>query len=176
MACANGVLKIYNLSPSGELLRLEGPKDWSDVGFSHDGQRLYAGNGDINVWTIGNPADLSFGRQLTLMESIGDDEHYFHFHPDGRRMVTSSIVEKPKIIDGDTGEVVGILEVHRDSVWSVAYSPDGTRFAIGSNDLTVRIWNTESTEQPHVLTGHSEQVSRTIFSPDGKLLASVSMN
>ena len=47
--------------------------------------------------------------------------------------------------DTSTGaSVLGRLDAHSDSVWTVRYAPDGRRFVSGSDDHSIIVWDVES--------------------------------
>ncbi|MCT7973012.1 NACHT and WD repeat domain-containing protein, partial [Laspinema olomoucense] len=64
------------------------------------------------------------------------------------------------------------LEIHQESVNSIAFSPDGKTLASGGDDNTIKLWNVETWEEIYTLPGHQDSVWSIAFSPDGKTLAS----
>ena len=70
-------------------------------------------------------------------------------------------------------KLVGSLQGHSDSVYSVSFSPDGTKVASGSY-REVKLWDVTSGECLQTLEGHSDLVRSVSFSPDGTKVASVS--
>ncbi|KIM24767.1 hypothetical protein M408DRAFT_45879, partial [Serendipita vermifera MAFF 305830] len=69
--------------------------------------------------------------------------------------------------------VVGPLQGHITSVYSVSFSPDGRRIVSGSLDDTIRVWNSETGETIlGPLMGHGGPVYSASFSPDGKRIVS----
>ena len=80
----------------------------------------------------------------------------------------STVFEKSRL------ELVGTLQGHSSSVYSVSFSPDGTKVASGSFDNTVKLWDVTSGECLQTLEGHSSRVFRVSFSPDGTKAASES--
>ena len=94
---------------------------------------------------------------------------------DGHRVASVGADHTVRLWNADTGQPLGTLTGHTDTVSSVAFSPDGHRLASASDDHTVRLWNAD-TGQPlgSPLTGHTDTVSSVAFSPDGHRLASAS--
>ena len=68
-------------------------------------------------------------------------------------------------------KLVGSLQGHSDSVYSVSFSPDGTKVASGSY-REVKLWDVTSGECLQTLEGHSGWVRSVSFSPDGTKIAS----
>jgi WD40 repeat protein len=61
------------------------------------------------------------------------------FHPEDRVV---------RLWDANTGQEIGRLAGHHDSVRAVALSPDGTVLASGSRDKSVRLWNLAHNRSP----------------------------
>ncbi|KAG1725679.1 WD40-repeat-containing domain protein [Suillus lakei] len=96
------------------------------------------------------------------------------FFKDGRRVVTGSHDKTLRILNVQTGEMVGGPFIgHTDQVRSVAVSPNNRRIASGGGDATVIIWDVKSKQIIfNPLVKHTEKVNSVCFSPDGKEVAS----
>jgi WD40 repeat protein len=67
--------------------------------------------------------------------------------------------------DAATGQALGQLTGHTDSVRAVAFSPQGPLLASGSDDLTVRLWDIASRRELQRLAGHTAPVESLAFRP-----------
>jgi len=127
----------------------------------------------------GLPAD-PFTRNLALQTS-----QYIAWSPDGDRIASFHTrredgVHQISIMDTTTGEILAILEGHKDEIQAIAWSPDGSKLASASGsqfpdnngDNTIRIWDMNSYEQLYILQGHTDLVSSVTWSPDGTQVAS----
>lgn len=77
----------------------------------------------------------------------------------------------------ETGEtVLGPLNSHTGSVYSVAFSPDDQRIVSGSVDRTVRIWDAQKVEPLHEFKGHTDWVISVAFLSDGSKVVSSDLN
>ena len=83
-----------------------------------------------------------------------------------RKEMSAASFEKSRL------KLVGSLQGHSDTVYSVSFSPDGTKVASGSRDNTVKLWDVTSGECLQTLEGHSLYVNSVSFSPDGTKVAS----
>jgi WD40 repeat protein len=79
-----------------------------------------------------------------------------------------------KLWHGKTGDEVGTLVGHSDSVKACAFSPDGRRIISASDDNTLRLWDGKTGDEVGTLVGHSDSVRTCAFSPDGRLIVSAS--
>ncbi|KAG8713021.1 hypothetical protein FRC09_019214 [Ceratobasidium sp. 395] len=69
--------------------------------------------------------------------------------------------------------VLGPLQGHNNTVYSVAYSPDGCRIASGSWDKTIQVWDTATGAKAiPELQGHKSYIHSVTFSYDGRLIIS----
>ncbi|MCY3020241.1 MAG: SUMF1/EgtB/PvdO family nonheme iron enzyme [Planctomycetota bacterium] len=92
------------------------------------------------------------------------------FSPDGKRVVTGSADQAPKVWQADTGREILTLRGIARYVSSVAFSPDGKRIATGTldNSNNSSIWDAETGRETLTLRGHGAFVRSVAYSPDGK--------
>ena len=119
----------------------------------------------------------------TFTKEFVDNQGYSWYNsvsmsPDGTRIVTASENGTISIWDATSSKIImGPLEGHSASVFSVTYSPDGKYIISGSFDSTIRVWdasNGELIRSP--LKGHTEGVSSVAISSNGKFIASGSFD
>ncbi|GAK56997.1 WD-40 repeat protein [Candidatus Vecturithrix granuli] len=90
-----------------------------------------------------------------------------------------------RILAFETGEQIGILQGHSDTVNKLSISGDGRWMASASFDTTVRIWDLDmvrknAAQKPFIiqptltLQGHEAVVHDVAFAPDGQQLVSAS--
>ena len=79
-----------------------------------------------------------------------------------------------KLLDSNSGTLLGSLGGHSDSLTTVKFSLDGKSLASGSRDGIVKLWNIPTGTPQHTLPGHMNSITNVAFSSDGKLVASSS--
>jgi WD40 repeat protein len=92
------------------------------------------------------------------------------FHPTGHLLVTASSYDvrsdgsySVNLWNAQTGERVGVLPGHRDSVKAMQFSPDGTYVATASADGMVRLWSAEPGGELPTLTLPRSQIEWAMF-------------
>src|SRR5579863_2627204 len=103
------------------------------------------------------------------------------FSPDGKRIVSGGLDNRPSLIVWDvsnpnkiTRQVLEI--VHQNYIYAVAFSPDGKYIVsgcIGARNNLI-LWNVSNPNKitHQVLEGHPDGVNAVAFSPDGKRIVS----
>jgi WD40 repeat protein len=97
------------------------------------------------------------------------------FSPDGRILAVGGYQEV-RLIDSNSGNLMGRLTGHADAVRSIAFSPDGKRLAAAGGQPQrageIKIWDLASQRLVMTLNGHKDCIYSVAWSPDGKLIAS----
>jgi Tol biopolymer transport system component len=96
------------------------------------------------------------------------------FSPDGHLLAAGGYDYTVRLWNVDTGEQIGVLPGHGDTVDVVAFSPNGKTLASGSWYHEVWLWDVESLSNKAILQNenHFAGLYSAAFSPDGTLLAS----
>ncbi len=63
------------------------------------------------------------------------------FTVDGRQMITCGNDPRIRVFNSHSGDIVGTLEGHQDTVQSLILADDGKRLVSGGNDHSARIWD-----------------------------------
>jgi len=148
------------------------------LAYSPDGQFLAGGSlaGDIKIWQLGVQA-ANAGYILHL-ECRGHTNVVISvvYSPDGQFLASGSHDHTIRLWDGQSGQILLVLEGHTDRVSSVAFSPDSKLLASASYDGTIRLWRVATGEVLMTLEGHTAWVWSVAFSPDGRMVASGSFD
>jgi WD40 repeat protein len=115
--------------------------DVAEVAFSDDGRLLYSRSyTSIRIW------DPVTGHAIG--KPIGGADHVFSgmsIRHDGRRIATREYGDHTiRQWDVESGEPVGTLTGHNNSITSVEYSPDGRYLASVGADSALRFWDSAS--------------------------------
>src|SRR5262249_12537068 len=70
------------------------------------------------------------------------------------------------------GKPIRSQDVHRNSIYDLAYSPDGSHIASASLDQTIGLWHGETLELVARLWGHTGTVTQVLFTPESSRLVS----
>ena len=92
--------------------------------------------------------------------------------PDGAKIAAGYSRGLVRLWDGRTGECLGNLVGHTDSVLAVALDSSGDHCLTGSRDGAVRIWNLQTWACRLTLRHHGSEVRCVAFSPSNDLAAS----
>ena len=96
------------------------------------------------------------------------------FSPDGQFVLTGDRRGVLRTWNGDTGELVNVLEKFGEvtgSVESVCFSPGGDRVVAGFSRGQVGLWDARSSKLLWH-SWHADRVRTVVFSPDGRLVLS----
>ncbi|MCI0455873.1 MAG: sigma-70 family RNA polymerase sigma factor [Gemmataceae bacterium] len=129
------------------------------IAYSPDGRLLAAVEGfqTIRLWEAGTGA-------LRAVTPMTDNVHSIAFSPDSRFLATANRggfrraskdgndgnneVDRIRLVDTGTGQVVHRFADHRGGVAALAFSPDGKLLASGGNDTTVLVWDMTAVRVP----------------------------
>jgi len=164
----NGSAEVRDAIEGRVLQRLELPAFPFAANVSPDGRALAAGliDGEILVW------DTQTWRPRKFRPG-GGDIMSLSFSPNGARLLASTTDDRAEVWDMASGQLVGMLLGHAQTVNDAAYSPDGRRIVTASFDGTVRVWDAATIRELTTLEGHKSAVWRARFTDDGSSILSV---
>ena len=91
--------------------------------------------------------------------------------PDGQRVFSAGYDSRVYVRDAASGEVLEVLEGHRQTVYDLDVSADGAWLASASRDGTVRLWDAASGALLAVVEVGGRGLYAVRFHPSGALLA-----
>ncbi|CAH8478886.1 unnamed protein product [Schistosoma margrebowiei] len=117
--------------------------------------------------------DLETGKLTKTYDGDPADTWTVAFSPDSRFLATGSHTGCVNMINVQTAQKEGSIQLEGKFVYSLAYISDGSKLAAGTINGLVSICDLE-TGSVQFLDGHATPVRSVSFSPDGRLLASAS--
>lgn len=138
------------------------------LAFSPDGQTLWTAgdDGTIKAWNVATRTET--------LRFVAHPEHMtFEVIYDPRRDMLITCGNEPviRLWNARTGESLGTLTGHTNSIDVIVLHPDGRRLFSGSTDFSVRVWDLESKTGESLTSRIHEKVSALAISPDGHWLA-----
>ncbi|CAH8474561.1 unnamed protein product [Schistosoma guineensis] len=117
--------------------------------------------------------NLETGKLTKTYDGDPADTWTVAFSPDSRFLATGSHTGCVNMINVQTAQKEGSIQLEGKFVYSLAYISDGSKLAAGTINGLVSICDLE-TGSVQFLDGHATPVRSISFSPDGRLLASAS--
>ena len=182
-ACADRVVRVWEVSSGNELLSIKGHVGpfVTQVAFSPDGTRLASAGAAPNNFRGGLQPDevcvwdASNGNELHRFKEAGLS---VAFSPDGKQFASYSLHRVGptaayllRVWETVTGKVLfthSFLSGENDSRGTIVYSPDGKLIVTAQYDK-IKLWDAKTGEEVRVLSG---QAAVFAFSPDSAQIAS----
>ena len=98
--------------------------------------------------------------------------HSLVFSPDGEILAIGDSQGIIRLLNMQTGKIIGTFGKHKWWVFSLDFSPDGKKLVSSSLDQTVKIWDVPTGQLLHNLEGHTEWIWSVAFSPTEAIVAS----
>lgn len=188
---------LWDVDRGVELQTFTGfPERLLSVDMSANGQQLLIAQGnvgnneilaereqaiDTSVWLW----DLASSDQIRTLTGHQDWLWAGDISPDGTRFATGSGAlnnssnqgakdNSVRLWNAQTGEQIGILQGHSNTVDSLDWHPDGVRLLSGAWDNEIILWDSQTEQELRRYTGHSDQVFKVRFNQDGTQFVSAS--
>ncbi|KAK1229311.1 hypothetical protein PQX77_007629 [Marasmius sp. AFHP31] len=148
------------------------------VDFSSDGRLITSGSGDrtVRVWDMIDGSSITLTCQVTYGEDSGVTS--VKFSSDGRYVAAGHSDGSVRIWEVATGQLVGRLQGHGDSIYSLAFTPDASGLVSASLDKTLKYWDMSNRNRLNEsqctmnFVGHKDYALCVAVSRDGKYIAS----
>jgi eukaryotic-like serine/threonine-protein kinase len=178
----DGTVRIWQADTGQTIQVLRGLGEHVNrVAYTPDGRRLLTLDQDktLRLW------ELADGHVLWVLD--GGDDSTWHLmtlamRPNARLAAVSGAFPPIRLVDLETGQVVGRLEGRQKLVRALAFSHDGKHLASGDGDVgrsepgEVRIWDVDRRETVQIFRGHTESIFALDFRKDGDRLVSASQD
>lgn len=123
------------------------------------------------AYSVPTPTTPEFRPEVPVVSPIAS----LRFSPDGSVLAVGGYREV-RLVDPNSGKVLGTLAGHADYVRSIAFSPDGKMIAAAGgapqSEGEIKIWDLQSHQLLKTLQGHKDCIYSVAWSPDGKVIAS----
>lgn len=105
------------------------------VCFDPTGKTLAVGRTDqvVQLW------DLKARRERASLHS-DQDAFSLAFSPEGSRLAVGDFRGSVRLWNAGTGDLLAVVQAHRDIIYSLTFSPDGHQLATACKDGQVKIW------------------------------------
>jgi WD40 repeat protein len=140
----------------------------NDVGFSADGQTVFAAAGEPGLFGEVRLFQAQDGLWIRTIQGHRDAIYAAELSPDGKLLATGSYDQKIKLWDVASGKELRTLHGHNDAVYDLAFHPHGKLLASASGDRTVKLWDVATGERLDTLNQPEKEQYAVAFSPDGK--------
>ena len=152
-----------------------------DAHFTPDGRKVLSSAGDMELLIEGNMVegqttnndlilwDTASGEILKHFDGLSHDISNLTISPDGSQALLASYYDNViVIVNLESGEVVGELNAHQNSVNSVVYLPGGMQAVSASDDASLVVWDLMSqAPTAGAKAGTNSQVTLGLL-PDGR--------
>ena len=164
----NKAIWLWNVNPCYLLRsvhRLGIP--FRSLAFSPDGKTLAAAGWADRMLLL----DTRTWHQRVSLWGGGEFAHCVAFSPDSRTLAVGSD-KTIELHDVQSGELLRMINEHRDWAWCVAFSPNGNQLVSSGQNGVIRFWDPETGRLRASLEAHDKVVFSVAFWPGGTLMAS----
>jgi WD40 repeat protein len=164
----DGLIRIWDLAASRELLRLKSYAGFNDVSLSPDGRKLLLVNGTKSdganhgalVWDT-----VTLARLLLLPHPASVVKAAYS--RDGRLLATAASDNVVRVFDAATGAQRNVLRDAGGQIFAIAFSRDNSLLLAASSDGIGYVWRLSDGSVKHRLAGHGNAPWGAGFLGDG---------